>query len=116
MEKLKNVISKNGFTYKQVKRSERVAMYEQWDKDRIVCYEVFRIKTQKKRLWNGKQFPKKERFLRHSEFGYGAYAPRSLERAKEIYNQLRLSSVTGDVKEGEGLVLKLTNKAQIKRA
>lgn len=107
MKELELEIRKGGFLYKQMLRTDNVALYSQWDGGRIVCYEVFRIKIQKERKWKSKTFPRKEVYPRNDDFGYSAWAPSSYERAESIYNRLVLEAYRDDLTEDRCIVLKM---------
>lgn len=99
MEKLPEKFRKNGYEYRLIKRNDLVAMYamvwinEETGEERVHCYEVFLIKVQKPRFV---EFPDggvvkyhaKEKLPSNESFGYTAWAPATVERAEELFEQL----------------------------
>lgn len=47
MKRLPIVLRKNGFDYKQIKREEKKAIYEQSKDSIALAYEVFKVKIAK---------------------------------------------------------------------
>lgn len=52
--KLKERFNRRGFDYRLVKRSEHIAMFEQWADERLHAWEVFRIQRNDARVIGGK--------------------------------------------------------------
>ena len=86
--RLDKVIRKNGFTYHLIDRSDRFAIYEQSDKGKVFGYEVFKIKIQRERVFDGRFFPRKEKFPANEDFGKTAWSISDIERAFSKYHQL----------------------------
>ena len=91
MEKLPLELKKNGFDYKQVKRTEKAAMYAQYmtGGTLLISYEVFLIQEQKESdtvMW-GKaiHYDNKELFPSDEAFGKTAWSFQGLERAEKFY-------------------------------
>jgi hypothetical protein len=84
VEKLKEVIKKNGFIYQQVRRTRFVALYQQED----IGYEVFVIKRRKENEAFGKKYPEAEMFPSNEDFGKYAWTLRDRQKAEEKYNWL----------------------------
>jgi len=77
-----------------VKRSRDVAMYTtETDEGDIIGYEVFIIREQKEKIRNIRgqeiKLEHKELFPRNEDFGYIAYAPRTLEKAEYHFKTLK---------------------------
>ena len=104
MEELKQIIRKNGFIYKLVHRTKRVAMYQQWDEEQLMGYEVFLIKVQKYREAFGKIFPKKEQFPGNENFGYSAWSIYNLERATKLFNHHHLLTIIESIFHSQLLI------------
>ena len=85
---LKKKIRKSVFTYIQIARTDCVAIYAQYLYGRVICYEVFKIKIQKERNFDGRHFPRKEKFPSDSEFGKNAWAIRKFTQAYTKYVML----------------------------
>lgn len=74
MIRLKDDIRKNGFSYKLYKRSNSAAIYKQYFEDRVVGYEVFKIKIKKKgKVW-GREYEEHEIFPNNEAFGFWAWS------------------------------------------
>lgn len=78
MELLKVEVRKNGCRYTMVDRTNKAAMYEQYDKDVFVGYEVFLIKKQKAINANmggvEVSYQEKEAFPGNERFGVDAWS------------------------------------------
>lgn len=94
MKKLPETEYKNGYLYRQFVRNNNVALYEQYDKDRLVAYEVFIVQKQ-----NGGYhklggvdvyFEEKEKLPSNEEFGSIAfsYMPNQWSEAIDKYEKL----------------------------
>ncbi|WP_235299531.1 hypothetical protein [Portibacter marinus] len=88
--KLNNIIKKNGFIYQQIRRSAKAAIYKQVDPktEDVIAFEVFKISIQRSRTFEGRFFPKKEKFPSNEDFGKIAWSVKSLARALLIFNKL----------------------------
>jgi len=80
---------KNSYTYVQVSREERYAIYRQCTGQKTIAFEVFRVKIQKERTFRDRLFPRKEVFPSNEDFGYTAYSCRSLEDAHKRLEYLK---------------------------
>jgi len=78
---------KNGYSYVQVCRGKKAAIYSAWYKDRIAGYEVMMIRVRQKRKVKGVWLDAREKFPSNEDFGPYAKAIRSWVRAKELYDQ-----------------------------
>ncbi len=74
MKQLNSEIRKNGFTYKQVAKTDKGYIYCQIMNNKIIAYEVFEHKENK--LYNTVSFPGNE------AFGLWAWTYRTLDEAK----------------------------------
>jgi len=116
MNVLDNEIRKNGFNYKLLKRTEKFAMYSQWDGDKLIGYEIFKIKIQPAKTVLNKDFPEKERFPNNEAFGYWAWQARSRSRAEEIYLQIKQFDRRLLPKEINNKIINLSDKNLPNRA
>ena len=103
-EKLPKTKSKNGYAYCQIKRNDKVALYEQrvekeinGEVGLIVGYEVFEIVVSKAYSLvqrNGKKkgevynYPAAEKFCGNEDFGKIAWAYNTKESALAKFNEL----------------------------
>jgi len=105
MKKLPLEISKNGFTYKQVKRNEKIAIYSQYDPifKKIVGWEVFFIKIQKENdviIDDAKvHYELKELFPSNEKFGTSAWSYMKASSAERMFAYLSSSQYPKDYKE-----------------
>jgi hypothetical protein len=76
MELLAEEIRKNGYIYKFFKRGSKTLVYEQVEPDsnRIVAWEVFKIKVDKPKVVFGIQLNEREIFPGNEDFGKWAWA------------------------------------------
>ena len=88
MKTLPKKLRKNGFDYTLVSRGKRSCIYEQRVSEEIKRYEVFLIKVQREREYQGKLFPEKERFPHDEAFGYWAWTCMTLDAAMKRFNDL----------------------------
>jgi hypothetical protein len=90
MEKLSNEINKNGFVYTLYKRGEKAMIYEQYDPEveRIVAYEIFRLKVDKPKVVFGIELGEREIFPGNEDFGKWAWACSTKERALERFERI----------------------------
>lgn len=100
-------------TYKQIQRSENVAIYQRNNSIKIVDYEVFEIKIQKKgtNVFNKITEEDTEKYPGSSQFGLSAWSCINLERAK-----IRFDSINKKVSEKihENSLENLETKGEIK--
>lgn len=100
-EKLPQTKLKNGYTYKLVKRTDKVAMYsmtnEKFPEDTSTGYEVFLIAVgkayslvQKNGKGKGKvyNYPAAEKFPGNEDFGKTAWTYTNLETATKMFDGL----------------------------
>lgn len=89
---LPEMIRKNGYDYKQIRREGNVAIYEQMDAGAHVAYEVFEIRKQPASEFNGIRYEAKERMPSNEEWGQNAYTVHDLSaaerRMKEILEKI----------------------------
>ena len=95
MEKLDIKIQKNGFTYKLMCRTDKVALYSQHHPrgDSLAAYEVFRVQKQgghESVLKSGQNivYVEKELFPRDEHFGYSAWTYKRFKGARDKYDEL----------------------------
>ena len=86
-------VRKNGFDYVLLTRTRNVAIYEQKivDDNGISYpsrYEVFIIKVQREREFDGRLFPRKEKFPSNEDFGKLAWSITNYDRAYARYLEL----------------------------
>lgn len=75
MEKLKEEVKKNGFTYRQIVRSDNVALYEQIDNQGILAgHELFKIKVMPAGDVFGTMMPEREIMPKDADFGVTAWS------------------------------------------
>lgn len=82
--------SQNPLTYKQLKRTETVALYERSFEGKVKDYEVFRIKVLPKgaQIFNAVNPDDLEQYPGASSFGKWAWSISSLKRAEEVFEEL----------------------------
>ena len=68
-----DTFKKNGYSYRLLRRSERVCIYEQWQgSGRLAAYEVMIIRIDRARKCRGRNFPETERLGSNEDWGkYG---------------------------------------------
>jgi len=89
-EQLPLSIKTKGFELKQLQRNEYAAIYTITDIEtqQAQGFEVFMIEIQQARTTaSGIHFAHKERYPSAEDFGQTAKAPRTLERALELFNE-----------------------------
>ena len=84
---------KNDSIYRLVERSSKVAFYEQWMTNWkgelfLAANEVFKIKMQRERTFNGRYFPRKEKYPANEDFGKTAFTFPNLDTAYLRYLEL----------------------------
>jgi len=103
-EKLPLNKSKNGYAYRQIKRNDKAAIYEQSVENEVngeigtvVGHEVFRIQISKpcslvqkhgKKKGQVYNYPAGERFPGNEDFGKWAWAYTTLDQAMVKFNEL----------------------------
>lgn len=97
MKILPKKITKNGFTYLQEIKTEKIAIYSQYDNpnQKPVAFEVFEIKISKAgnmKLKDGTvvEFEEKERFPGNEDFGKWAWTYKTWKSAFEKHKELEL--------------------------
>jgi len=83
-------IRKNGFSYTQVVRTDRKAIYRQDVSPNVEYFEVFLIRTRPERTVKGKLIPAGEAFPTDEDFGKTAWSFRSYEKALAKFKSLDL--------------------------
>jgi hypothetical protein len=76
------------FNYKQILRSDSVAIYEQSKWGKIRGYEVIIIGRAKKRTVFDRSYPRKEKYPKSEDWGQKAWTCSTWERALERFNGL----------------------------
>ena len=88
---LSDVFRKYGYLYVILDKTDSAAIYKQLDPDNghsIAGYEVFKIKIQWERNFQGRYFPRKERFTSDEDFGKIAWTYPAYELAYPKYLDL----------------------------
>jgi hypothetical protein len=90
MELLAEEIRKNGFIYRFLKRGNKSLVYEQIEPDteRIVAWEVFKIKVDKPKVVFGIQLNEREIFPGNEDFGKWAWAHSDFDSAMSKFEFL----------------------------
>lgn len=90
MIKLKDTVSKNGFTYKCVQRDQKKALYAQYHDNTLIGFEVFKIRLRgiQYSYLLRKPLPPAERFPSNEDFGKTAWSFRTLQNALKKYEEL----------------------------
>ena len=83
MQLLPVTLTKNGYYYKQIKKGNKSAIYEQTceESPNPIAYEVFRIKIDKEKVVFGQLLPEKEIFPGNEDFGKWAWTFHNPEQA-----------------------------------
>lgn len=81
-------LRKNGFSYTQIARTEKKAIYRQTVTQEIEYFEVFIIQTRPEKSIKGKIILSGEVFPGNEAFGVSAWTYKSLEKAMTKYNSL----------------------------
>ena len=84
--KLKERFNRRGFEYRLVKRSEHIAMFEQWADDRLHAWEVFRIQRNDARVIGGKTVAASESPPSDEMWGKKGWTLLSRETAEARYD------------------------------
>ena len=74
MKTLNTTFEKRGFQYQQVLREGQVAIYSQTLNDRIIAYEVIKIKQAPAHERGGVQFPEMELYPSDEQFGLNGWS------------------------------------------
>lgn len=92
MKELAEVINRNGYIYKQLKRTDKAAMYSQSDVEDLEAdfraFEVFKIKIGKAKIVFGVELPEKEKFPSDEDFGKWAWTYTDYEKAIDRFNKI----------------------------
>jgi len=92
MKELADVINRNGYVYKQLKRSDKAAMYSQRIADEpesnFEAFEVFKIKIGKAKVVFGVQLPEKEKFPSDEDFGKWAWTYLDYQQAIDRFDRI----------------------------
>lgn len=84
MKQLEKLIKTNGSTYKLLRRSETVTLYEQYMSDNLVAYELSIVKTREAESFKGVDLPTRECFPSNQDFGVSAWSLPVLLGKKEV--------------------------------
>ena|ERR1700723_3931814 len=91
MKQLEKTITRKGFLYTQIDRTDEKAIYSQHyiDGGQLIGHEIFYIKIQKEGEFKGIHFEEKEHFPNDNDFGVIAWSVgKDLERAMKKYDNL----------------------------
>lgn len=82
--------TKNGFSYKLMKRSAKKAIYAQYLDNLLVGYEVIKIRVHPPRYnhFLGRHEPESEIYPSNEEWGKWAWTERTIEEAYERFKLL----------------------------
>lgn len=73
MQKLPPIFKKYGFTFQQSRRTQHAAIYAQIYEEKVICYEVVRIKVAPKKEVFGKVLPLREVYPSSEQWGANAW-------------------------------------------
>lgn len=90
MKKLPKEISRNGYRYILMQRTQNKAMYKQTNNNALIAFEVFRIRIQRARfsILLRKYLDESERFPGNSDFGKTAWSIQNYQDALKKYQEL----------------------------
>jgi hypothetical protein len=90
MELLSEEIRKGSYVYRLVKRGKKSLWYEQFclESEKIVGWEVFKIKIDPPKELFGVQMGEREVFPGNEDFGKWAWSPLSFEKAAAYFEKL----------------------------
>lgn len=87
--------NRNGFRYTLVLKGNRSLIYSQYAYGKIIAYEVYKIRYNRKREINGRTLPASYRYPSAEDFGYKAWSfgcfsepTKALLRAKSKFREL----------------------------
>ena len=89
MTTLPLILRKNGFTYTQVLREGKKAIYSQTVTGNLKYFEVFIIQSRKEKMIKGKTIQGGEIFPRNESFGITAWSFRTYAEALIKFNSLK---------------------------
>jgi hypothetical protein len=103
MKELADVINRNGYIYKQLKRTDKAAMYSQSDAEDLEAdfkaFEVFKIKIGKAKVVFGVELPEKEKFPSDEDFGKWAWTYTDYGKAMDRFNKIENGIEDGEEDE-----------------
>lgn len=90
MKSLPDQYNKNGYIFRLHERINDVAIYSQYDPDseRLIAYEVFRVKMNTGKFINGKPLQDKESIPGNEQWGKTGFTCYDLTSAKQKLQQL----------------------------
>jgi len=88
IQKLKEQFRKYGYDYEQVKRTQYAAIYSQSSENKLVSFEVHKIKIKKEGIVFGRWQPLREVYPHSEDFGSIAWTVPTIERATEIMQKI----------------------------
>jgi hypothetical protein len=106
--KLPPTLSRCGYLLQQVHRSQYAAVYSVTDEKTGDAhgFEVFEIREQQPRTMpNGVSFAHREIYPSNEAFGKWAFAPRTRERAFEIFGEMEVKALRKKPVEGFELAI-----------
>lgn len=93
MTTLQHEYRKNTYTYVLVLRNEHAAIYAQMDKNRLVAYEVGKIKIRPDGDFRGKQIEGGECFWSNEDIGRTAWSIPQKDRAMAVYWEMTRKAI-----------------------
>lgn len=82
--RLSTKITKNGFTYTLVIRTEKYAIYKQQVSEFLSYYEVMKIRVKPAGFFKGREYPSREAFPCDEDFGTVAWTCSRMTQAIDI--------------------------------
>jgi hypothetical protein len=87
MKPLPLILKKNGFTYTQVLRNDKVCIYRQEVAENLNYFEVFTVQIKPQALFKGKLIPEREVFPGDEDFGK-TWSCRTFDEAEVRFKKL----------------------------
>lgn len=90
MERLKTFFTKNGYTYRQIDRTEHAAIYQQSTGKETYGYEVIEIEVLEPGERFGKMYPERENYPPSEKWGTLGWTVGTIERANQLMQEIEL--------------------------